>query len=52
MEEKCFYQNIQSAMCNGKKSKFLKEQEARGLLNRLGIRTRNKNTCTSNSFVR
>ena len=31
-------------MCNGKKSKFLKEQEARGLLNRLGIRTRNKNT--------
>ena len=50
MEEKCFYENIQCAMCNGKK--FPKEQEATGLLNRLGMRTRNKSTCTSNSFVR
>ena len=26
-------------VCNSKKSKFLKEQEARGLLSNLGIRT-------------
>ena len=25
--------------CNNKKSRFIKEQEARGLLNSLGIRT-------------
>ena len=27
------------SVCNSKKSKFLKEQEARGLLSSLGIRT-------------
>ena len=27
------------AICNNKKSRFIKEQEARGLLNNLGIRT-------------
>ena len=27
------------SVCNNKKSKFIKEQEARGLLNNLGIRT-------------
>ena len=27
------------AICNNKKSKFIKEQEARGLLSNLGIRT-------------
>ena len=27
------------AVCNSKKSKFIKEQEARGLLSRLGIKT-------------
>ena len=29
----------QCVVCNSKKSKFLKEQEARGLLSSLGIRT-------------
>ena len=27
------------AICNNKKSRFIKEQEARGLLSNLGIRT-------------
>ena len=27
------------SVCNNKKSKFIKEQEARGLLSNLGIRT-------------
>ena len=27
------------AVCDSKKSKFIKEQEARGLLNNLGIKT-------------
>ena len=27
------------AICNGKKSKFIKNQEAKGLLSNLGIRT-------------
>ena len=27
------------AICGGKKSKFIKKQEAKGLLNNLGIRT-------------
>ena len=27
------------AVCNGKKSKFIKEQQAKGLLSNLGIRT-------------
>ena len=36
MEEQCFYQKV--VLCNSKKSKFLKKQEARGLLSSLGIR--------------
>ena len=28
-----------SAICNSKKSSFIKEQEAKGLLNKLGIKT-------------
>ena len=35
-EEKCFYQNVQ---CVSKKSKFVKVQEASGLLSSLGIKT-------------
>ena len=27
------------AICNGKKSKFIKKQEAKGLLSKLGIKT-------------
>ena len=30
---------LKRLVCNSKKSEFLKEQEARGLLSRLGIRT-------------
>ena len=29
----------QCAICNGKKSKFIKQQEAKGLLSKLGIKT-------------
>ena len=36
MEEQCFYQNVQ---CYSKKSKFIKQQEASGLLSSLGINT-------------
>ena len=30
---------LKCAICNNKKSRFIKEQEARGLLSNLGIRT-------------
>ena len=30
---------LKCSVCNNKKSKFIKEQEARGLLSNLGIRT-------------
>ena len=36
MEEQCFYQNVK---CVSKKSKFVKVQEASGLLSSLGIKT-------------
>ena len=35
-EEQCFYQNVK---CVSKKSKFVKVQEASGLLSSLGIKT-------------
>ena len=36
-ESKKFYQNVQCAMCD--QSRFIKEQEAFGLLSSLGIKT-------------
>ena len=36
MEEKCFHQNMY--VCDTKKSKFIKKQEARGLWSSFGIK--------------
>ena len=36
MVEQRYYQNV---LCGSKKSRFIKNQEATGLLNNLGIRT-------------
>ena len=36
MVEQCYYQNVQYV---SKKSRFIKDREAKGLLNNLGVRT-------------
>ena len=34
-----FFQNVKNVVCDSKKSRFIKDGEASGLLNSLGIRT-------------
>ena len=39
MAEQWYYQSAQCTICGSKESRFIKNQEAKGLLSNLGIKT-------------